>query len=153
MLRSLPICHDCWKVTVAKHLNQSDIAAIVDIIRGWPTEKISWDGIVEASAKVIGKAPTRQTLNAHGAIKGAYTAKKRGLKVNAPRTAMPSSLAVAAQRIARLQTENEELRMRNDALLEQFVKWQYNAYKHGLNERQLNAELPRIDRERTVDVK
>lgn len=138
---------------MAKHLKQADIDAIVDIIRGWPNDKISWEGICEASAKIIGKSPTRQTLNAHAAIKDAYTAKKNGLKVHGPRTAMPSSLAVAAQRIARLQTENDELRMRNDALLEQFAKWQYNAYKHGLKERQLNAELPRIDRERTEDTK
>lgn len=136
---------------MAKHLKQADIGAIVDIIRGWPTDKISWEAICEASAKVIGNTPTRQTLNAHAAIKDAYTAKKTGLKVHGPRTAMPSSLAVAAQRIARLQTENDELKMRNDKLLEQFVKWQYNAYKHGLKEHQLNAELPRIDRERTED--
>lgn len=64
---------------------------------------------------------------------------------------MPSSLAVAAQRIARLQIENDELKLKNDALLEQFAKWQYNAYKHGLKEHQLNADLPRIDRERTEE--
>ena len=134
---------------MAKHLKQADVDAIVDIIRGWPTEKLTWEGICETAAKVIGKTPTRQTLNAHASIKDAYAAKKSGLKVHGPRTAMPSSLAVAAQRIARLQTENDELRMKNDALLEQFVKWQYNAYKHGLKEQQLNADLPRIDRERT----
>ncbi|MBA4709231.1 hypothetical protein [Aquitalea aquatica] len=134
---------------MAKHLKQIDIDAIVDIIRGWPNEKIFWEEICEACVKVIGKTPTRQTLNAHAAIKDAYSAKKSGLKVSPPRTAMPSSLSVAAQRIARLQTENDELKMKNDALLEQFVKWQYNAYKHGLKEHQLNADLPRIDRERT----
>lgn len=138
---------------MAKHLKQADIEAIVDIIRGWSTEKLTWEGICVSAAEVIGKTPTRQTLNAHAAIKDAYAAKKGGLKVHAPRTAMPSSLAVAAQRIARLQTEIDEYRARNDALLEQFVKWQYNAYKHGLKEHQLNAELPRIDRERTEDAK
>ncbi|MEJ2793329.1 hypothetical protein WAE56_07925 [Iodobacter sp. LRB] len=138
---------------MAKHLKQTDVDAIVDIIRGWLADKLTWDEVCEASAKVIGKTPTRQTLNAHTAIKDAYSAKKSGLKIHGPRTAMPSSLAVAAQRIARLQTENDELKMKNDMLLEQFVKWQYNAYKHGLKEHQLNAELPRIDRERTEDAK
>ena len=138
---------------MAEHLKQADINAIVDIIRGWQTDKLTWDGICEATATVIGKKPTRQTLNAHAAIKDAYSAKKSGLKVHGPRTAMPSSLAVAAQRIARLQIENDELKMKNDMLLEQFVRWQYNAYKHGLKEHQLNAELPRIDRERTEDAK
>lgn len=136
---------------MAKHLKQVDIDAIVDIIRGWPNEKISWDGICEACTNIIGKTPTRQTLNAHAAIKDAYSAKKSRLKVQPPRTAMPSSLSVATQRIARLQTEIYELKMQNDALMEQFVKWQYNAYKHGLKEHQLNADLPRIDRERTED--
>lgn len=138
---------------MAKHLKQADIDAIVNVIRGWPTDKLTWESICEASAKVIGQAPTRQTLNAHAAIKDAYSAKKRGLKVQGPKTAMPSSLAVAAQRISRLQTENDELKLKNDRLLEQFVRWQYNAYKHGLKEHQLNAELPRIDRERTEDGK
>lgn len=136
---------------MAKHLKQADIEAIVDIIRGWPTDKLTWDGVCDAAANLIGKPPTRQTLSAHAAIKDAYAAKKNGLKFHGPRTAMPSSLAVAAQRIARLHTENDELRAKNAALLEQFIKWQYNAYKHGLKEHQLNAELPRIDRERTEE--
>jgi len=48
-----------------------------------------------------------------------------------------------------LQSENEMLKRKNDALLERFVKWQYNAYKNGLTEAQLEEPLPRIDRERT----
>ena len=134
---------------MAKHLKGADVETIVDIIRGWPSEKLTWDGICEAAGKVIGKTPTRQTLNAHAPIKDAYTAKRSAVKVHGPRTSMPSSLAVAAQRIARLHTENDELKTKNNALLEQFAKWQYNAYKHGMKEHQLNADLPRIDRERT----
>lgn len=137
---------------MAKHLRPTDIDAIINIVNGWPSEKLTWQSICDAATKVIGSTPTRQTLNAHAPIKEAYEAKKNGLKVHGPRTAMPSSLAVAAQRIARLQTENDALRSKNDALLEQFVKWQYNAYKHGVKEHQLNAKLPRIDRERTEDV-
>lgn len=136
---------------MAKHLNPTDVDAIVDIIRGWPSVKITWEGICEAASQVIGKTPSRQSLNAHAPIKDAYSAKRTGLKVHGPRTAMPSSLAVAAQRISRLQTENDELARKNDELLEQFAKWQYNAYKHGIKEHQLNEDLPRIDRERTED--
>ena len=62
---------------MAQHLRQTDIDAIVDIIRGWPNEKLTWEGICEAAAKIIGKTPTRQTLNAHTAIKDAYSAKKK----------------------------------------------------------------------------
>ena len=138
---------------MAKHLRATDIDAIIDTINGWPTEKLTWQDVCEIASKVLGNEPTRQTLNAHAPIKEAYEAKKSGLKVRGPRTAMPSSLAVAAQRIARLQTENDALRFKNDALLEQFVKWQYNAYKYGVKEHQINEVLPRIDRERTEGVK
>jgi hypothetical protein len=62
---------------------------------------------------------------------------------------MPSSLTVAAQRIARQQCKIDELTAINAGLLEQFVKWQYNAYKRGMTEDQLNQPLTRIDRERT----
>ncbi|KPB50869.1 Uncharacterized protein AC511_1281 [Pseudomonas coronafaciens pv. oryzae] len=55
---------------------------------------------------------------------------------------------IAEQRIARLQNENSRLRTENSALLERFIKWQYNAYKHGLSKEKLDAELPVIDRER-----
>lgn len=62
---------------------------------------------------------------------------------------MPSSLKFAAQRIAHQLCEIDELKATNAQLLEQFAKWQYNAYKRGIKEDQLNQPLPRIDRERT----
>jgi hypothetical protein len=134
---------------LAKHLTERDVDAIVEIIRGWRSDRLTWEQICESAVAVVGAKTTRQTLNAHPAIKAAYTAKKAGLEVHGPRTSMPSSLAVAAQRIARQQSVIDELKATNSRLLEQFVKWQYNACKHGLKEYQLNEELPRIDRERT----
>jgi len=134
---------------VAKHLRQNDVDAITEIIRTWSSGKMTWELICDSVSGVIGRRPTRQTLNAHYQIKAAFVAKKGGLKVHGPRTSMPSSLKVAAQRIARHQCEIDELKTINARLLEQFVKWQYNTYKRGIREDQLNQPLPRIDRERT----
>ena len=134
---------------MAKHLKQEDVNAIVDLIRGWESEKLTWEGICDSAAAIVGNKPTRQTLNAHVQIKQAYVAKKSALQVSSPRVAVPSSLAIAAQRIAYQQSVIDELKSVNANLLEQFVKWQYNAYKYGLKEHQLNEELPRIDRDRT----
>lgn len=136
---------------MAKHLKPAHIAAIVDVIGGWRRDKLTWEAIIVEAAQVLGFSPSRQTLNAHPAIKVAYAAKKKGLVVPSPRTSMPSSLAVAAQRIARQQAENDRLTNINNRLLEQFAKWQYNAYKLGVKEHQLNEDLPRINRERTED--
>lgn len=134
---------------MAKHLTKRDVEAILNIIHGHDNEKLTWEGICEAAEAVVGKKPTRQSLSANKPLKEAYKAKKASLKLSAPSKPKPSSLNAAADRIAKLQSENETLKRKNDALLEQFVIWQYNAYKSGLKEHQLNAPLPRIDRERT----
>lgn len=134
---------------LAKHLTKSDISAIINIIQGWDEGKLTWDAICESASKIVGKKPTRQSLNSNTLIKEAYELKKSGLKIHGPRTATPSSLKVAGVRIAKQQSEIDSLKAKNSALLEQFVKWQYNSYKYGLKEHQLNESLPRIDRERT----
>lgn len=134
---------------MAKHLTKADVKAIIHIIHGWGDEKLTWEAICQSASEVVGKKPTRQSLNSNALIKEAYEVKKSGLKIHGPRTATPSSLKVAAARIAKQQSEIDSLKAKNSALLEQFVKWQYNAYKYGLKEHQLNEPLPRIDRERT----
>ena len=134
---------------MAKHLTIRDVEAILNIIHAHDNDKLTWEGICEAAEAVVGKKPTRQSLSANESIKDAYKAKKASLKLKTPSKPKPSSLTAAADRIARLQSENETLKRKNDALLEQFVIWQYNAYKYGVKEHQLNQPLPRIDRERT----
>jgi len=135
---------------MAQHLRPRDVQAIIDSIRGWPETKLTWEAVCREAAKLLGRKPARQTLFAHEKIKTAYEAKKEGLQVRGPRSATPSSLSVAAQRLARQQSIIDELKTTNAGLLEKFVRWQYNAFKHGLTEQQLNADLPRIDRGRTV---
>ena len=134
---------------MAKHLTKRDVEAILNIIHGHDNDKLTWEGICEASEEVVGKKPTRQSLYANEVIRDAYKAKKSSLKVKGLTKPKPSSLNAAADRIARLQSEVDTLKMKNDALLEQFVVWQYNSYKYGVKEHQLNEPLPRIDRERT----
>ena len=132
---------------MAKHLTQADVEAILSIIYAWKDEKLTWVRICKASEPVIGKNPTRQFLNANKLIKEAYSSKKSTLKIHRPVTPKPSSITMAADRIARLQSEIESLKRKNSALLEQFVIWQYNAYKYGMKEHQLNESLPQLDRE------
>ena len=134
---------------MAKHLTPSDVDAIVNIIRNWSAGKLSWDGVCNSTVTILGAKTTRQTLSAHQPIKDAFSAKKNGIQIHEPRTATPSSLAIAAQRLARQQNTIDELKTTNAALMEQFTKWQYNAHKFGIKEHQLNEPLPRIDRERT----
>ena len=134
---------------MARHLTSRDVNAIVNLIHGWSGSKLTWEAICEAAEPLVGKKPTRQSLNANEAIATAYKVVKKGVRETGPKNPLPSSLKIAAERIAKLEHEREQLKEENRVYKQQFVVWQYNAYKHGLKEHQLNAPLPQIDRERT----
>ncbi|EIX9406541.1 hypothetical protein R2Y32_005512 [Klebsiella pneumoniae] len=134
---------------MAKHLDNRDINAIVNLIRGWQEPKLSWSAICEAAEPLVGKLPSRQSLSAHEAIVAAYQTKKEALKGRGRKNPRPASLNIAAARIVNLGSEIEELKEENRRYKQQFVIWQYNAYKHGMAEHQLNAPLTKIDRERS----
>lgn len=48
---------------MAKHLNRNDIDTIINTIIVWDSDKITWDEICNAVEPLIGKKPTRQSLN------------------------------------------------------------------------------------------
>ena len=134
---------------MAKHLNHRDVQAIVNLIHGWSGGKLTWDAICEAAEPLVGKKPTRQSLSSHEEISNAYKVVKKGLKNAGPQKRLPGSLKLAADRIAKLERELARMKEENRALKQKFVVWQYNAYKHGIKEYQINQSLPEIDRERS----
>ena len=134
---------------MARHLTPRDIDAIINLIQGWNGTKLTWNAICEAAEPLVGKRPTRQSLNAHKAIVTAYKVVKKEIRETSGRRPRPGSLNIAVDRIAKLERELKQLKEENRLFKQQFVIWQYNAYKHGLKEHQLNAPLPAIDRERS----
>ena len=132
-----------------KHLSKRDIEAIVNLILGWGEKKLTWNAVCESAEKIIGRRSSRQSLFANKEIKEAFKARKIGIRQKGNELPKPGNLNIAAERIKRLQNENEVLKKKNTELLEKFVIWQYNAYKHSVKEHELNEPLPRIDRERT----
>ncbi|MBX8540402.1 hypothetical protein K5D51_11070 [Pseudomonas cichorii] len=131
---------------MAKHLTKRDIDLLVGLIDGWDG-KLTWDALCDEAEGLIGTRPTRQTLNAHPRIKSAFSDKKTQLRVGFKPTKRPQSLAIAEQRIHRLESENQRLKAENNRLLERFVRWQYNALKRGLSQVVLDDPLPEIDRD------
>lgn len=130
---------------MAKHLTGKDIAILINVIDSWEG-KLGWETLCDAVAPLIGARPTRQTLSSHSKVKAAFGDKKQQQKNGRVTTKRPASLSIAEQRIARLVSENSRLKSENSHLLERFIKWQYNAYKHGVSKEKLDAELPSIDR-------
>lgn len=136
---------------MAKHLSTSNVAAIVNVIHGWEGSQITWEGICAAVVDLVGKRPSRQSLNSHREIVSAYTARKSKLKNAEPLIAKPSSLTTAAHRIRNLESKVADLQLQTAALLEYLTLLQYNAYKRGMTEGELTIPLPKIDRERTAE--
>lgn len=131
-----------------KHIRPAEVESIVAVIRGWSSPRFTWAEVCDASAPILGYKPTRQGLFGHDAIASAFDVRKRKKRIAPDTTApKPSSLAVAAKRLETIKSENEELKLQNDRFRDLFQVWQYNAYKRGMTEAQLNEPLPKIDRE------
>lgn len=130
---------------MARHLNNKDIDILLGLIDSW-TGKLGWEALCDAVAPLIGARPTRQTLSSHSKVKAAFGHKKKQQKNGFVATKRPASLSIAEQRIGRLESENSRLKSENSNLLERFIKWQYNAYKHGVSKEKLDAELPPVGR-------
>lgn len=135
-----------------KYIRQKDVDGILEIIRGWPEEKITWEALCVRAEAVLGYRPGRQGLSAHATILHAFQARKKGLKMGPPsKVSLPNSLASAAHRLAAKDVEIAELKLRLSTLNEQFTVWIYNVGISGkLTLEQLNQPLPQIDRRQTV---
>ena len=131
---------------MARHLTEHDIRVLIDFIDAWEG-KLTWDGLCDAALEVFGFRPTRQTLNTHQAIKSAFLAKKKHLKTGVLPSKRPVSLSMAEQRIRKLEGEVERYKFENEQLIEQFIRWQYNAQKRGVSKAMLDEHLPVIDRD------
>lgn len=131
---------------MAKHLTQNDLRVIVTLIDGWDG-KLTWEKLCEAAGPLVGSQPTRQTLSSHDEIKTAFAQHKHRLKTGFVSTRRPASLDIAEQRIRRLEAEKDSLQRQLDQLHEQFIRWQYNAYKGGVLKHHLEASLPAVDRD------
>lgn len=130
---------------MAKHLTDGDIKKIVEFLDEWDlTERLTWDKLCDGLTEAFGLNHTRQTLQKYQRIKDTYKSVKNHSsgKASRKKKALPSSLAVAATKIDKLERENQRLNKENDNLLEQFLVWQYNAHIHGMKLTQLNQPLP-----------
>jgi hypothetical protein len=134
----------------ARNLDDSAIEKIVQILDGW-TGKLSWELFIVQIEKVTHNLYTRQALDKHARIKDAFTARKVALGGRDRKQFENKSpeMQLALQRIARLEAENQRLSNENNTLLNQFVRWAYNAHGRGLDQAFLDTPLPSVNRERS----
>lgn len=127
------------------NLTPEKIAVIVEVIRSWDG-RLTWPGLVKEVFEKTGATYTRQALYKHESIRIAYeTYRESGREIEQGRP-LPIALQASAERVRRLETENAELRKREALLMEQFIRWAYNASTRGLTEDFLNQALPPTNR-------
>lgn len=135
----------------AKNLSDEDVAKIVEILDGW-SGTLRWELLVDAVERRLFARYTRQALNNHKRIKVAFSNRKSELArsdTTPTKSVSSPELQLALDRNDRLSSENKRLKDENTGLLEQFVRWAYNAHLRGLDEEYLNRPLPRINRGQT----
>ena len=126
----------------APNLDEPRILEVVRLLDGW-TEKLTWDGLIARITAQTKSTYTRQALDRHPRIKLAFQAAKERLANQPVKEGLTK--AEEQRRLAaydRLVSENARLNKENNALLEQFTRWAYNATLRGMTEDQLNAPLP-----------
>lgn len=135
---------------MAKHLTDADIAKYVEILDEWDLDdKLSWDNYVSTINAKYGSEVTRQTLYKKTRIKNAFTSTKKAIaeggngKKNKTDKSLPSSLKVAARQIESRDRRIDRLEAENNALLEQFHIWLYNANRLKITIEELNRPLQR----------
>jgi hypothetical protein len=136
----------------AKNLSDDDVAKIVAILDGW-SGPLRWELLIEEVERRLFARYTRQALHKHGRIKDAFAGRKEALAAapGRPRKfASSPELQLALDHIDKLTGENQRLKAENDRLLEQFVRWAYNASTRNLDEAFLSRPLPHVDREQTA---
>lgn len=135
---------------MGKHLSESDIARIVETID--TLDHVTWDNVVSAVRRRLGREYTRQALSSHARIKIAFDARKRAARETVksggvvPRTDVERLLI---GRVEAMQRKIERLEAENAAAMRQFVIWAYNAHALNIPEHELDRPLPPSGRKST----
>lgn len=114
--------------------------------------KLTWNSFSEQLAKVLGEEKiSRHTLLSYPALVEAFNDRKDKLKESVKDEEKDITLDFAKQQIATLEAKVERLEKQNEKLLEQFVRWQHNAYMMPnvdmkLLNKQLDKPLPEVNR-------
>ena len=132
---------------MSKHLSAQQIDKILSLLDSWPSgTKLGWDTLRQCLRTCLLQVPSRQALARHDRIQEAFRARKVSLRTETPISASDPYLA---ERVRRLEAENHRLRVENQALLQRFVRWLYNAYKRGVMPQHLDEPCPEVDRPRS----
>lgn len=125
----------------APKLSDKGIDAAVKLLDGW-AGKLTWERYLTVLELEIGHKYTKAAMLRHPRIADAWRhAKDRSSNVSEGGYGNVA-LSQAQARIKRLESRVERLERENNLLLEQFLRWSYNAASRGLSPEVLERPLP-----------
>lgn len=132
-----------------KHIvTRSSLPKITRELDRWDG-KLTWPLFCERIAKVLGvDSVSRHTMYQYPAVVERFQQRQRDLREAAKAMPRNFTLDVATKRIADLEAQVKRLEETNNLLLDQFRRWQYNAYAHNVRMDSLDWDkpLPEVDR-------
>ena len=111
--------------------------------------KLTWPLFCERVAKVLGvPSVSKHTMYLYPAITENFQRRKHDLREQSSLVPTDFTLELATRRVAELEAQVKRLEETNNLLLDQFRRWQYNAYVQNVRLENLEWEqpLPAIDR-------
>ena len=95
--------------------------------------KLTWPLFCSRVAKVIGvESVSKHTMYLYPTIKEGFQRKQKDLRLTAHAKPRDFTLNAASRRIADLEAQVARLEAANELLLDQFRRWQYNAYANNV---------------------
>lgn len=105
--------------------------------------KLTWPLYCERVAKVLGvPSVSKHTMYLYPTIKERFKQRKQELREQSEQLPADFTMDWAARRIADLEAQVNRLEATNNLLLDQFRRWQYNAYAHNVRMETLDLDLP-----------
>lgn len=129
-----------------KLITRSTLPKILRELDRWEG-KLTWPLFCERVATVLGvESISRHTMYQYPAIKERFQQRQRDIRE--ARTAVPRNytLDAAVKRVADLEAQVKRLKETNNSLLDQFRRWQYNAYANNVSLEDLEKPLPKVNR-------
>jgi hypothetical protein len=121
------------------HIKPEHVKKICELIHQWVGPQINWTDVCKACASILDYIPSRSGLSSHEKIQIAFQSRKQQLKITPPeRQPLPNSRAAAVRAIETRDGEIAALTLQVNELLDQFVRWQYNAALYGVTPEMLN---------------
>lgn len=127
----------------APRLTDDDIENAVRLLEAWQG-KLTWDKYLVVLSGQLGHKYSKMAMHKHPKVMVAWEAAKIRLQESGLGTVHGNQvLVLAKKRISELEARIKRLEGENQQLLEQFLRWSYNAKGKGMTPEDLDKELPR----------